>query len=83
MKSSLAHEYENFWEKNLRIIKDECVMVVGALLNRVFEGALTSTIVSDFLWPVNIVGAGIKICPCLSVCLSVRPFVTLYNIEFV
>ena len=32
--------------------------------------------------PVTIVG-GIKICPCLSVCLSVRPFVTLYGIEFV
>ena len=58
MKSSLAHEYENFWEKNLRIIKDECVMVVGALLNRVFEVALTSTIVSDFLCPVTIVGGG-------------------------
>ena len=51
MKSSLAHEYENFWEKNLRIIKDECVMEVGALLNRVFEVALTSTIVSDFYAP--------------------------------
>ena len=35
-----------------------------------------------FYAPVTIVG-GIKICPCLSVCLSVRPFVTLYGIEFV
>ena len=47
-----------FGKKNLRIIKDECVMVVGALLNRVFEVALTSTIVSDFLCPVTIVGGG-------------------------
>ena len=35
-----------------------------------------------FYAPVTIVG-GIKICPCLSVCLSVRQFVTLYGIEFV
>ena len=33
-------------------------MVVGALLNRVYEVALTSTIVSDFLCPVTIVGGG-------------------------
>ena len=47
MKSSLAHEYENVWEKNLRIIKDD-LMFYGSegILNRVFEVALTSTIVS-------------------------------------
>ena len=48
MKSSLAHEYETFWEKILRIIM---FMVVGVLLNRVFEVALTSTIVSDLFMP--------------------------------
>ena len=68
MKSSLAHEFENFWEKILRIIKDDIMfIVVGALLNRVFDVALTSTIVSDFLWPISLVGGSIKICPCLSV----------------
>ena len=39
-------------------------------------------ILFTFYAPVTIV-RGIKICPCLSVCLSVRPFVTLYGIEFV
>ena len=48
-------------------------MVVGALLNRVFEVILTSTIVSDFFMPRDYSrGRGIQICPCLSVCLSVR-----------
>ena len=52
MKSSLAHEYETFLEKILRIIKDDIMfMVVGVLLNRVFEVALTSTIVSDLFMP--------------------------------
>ena len=48
-------------------------MKVGTLLNRVFEVALTSTVVSDFFMPRDYSrGGGIKICPCLSVCLSVR-----------
>ena len=29
MKSSLAHEYDNFWEKILRIIKDD-IMFYGS-----------------------------------------------------
>ena len=51
-------------------------MVVGARLNRVFEVTLTSTTVSDFFMPRDYSrgggGWGIKICPCLPVCLSVR-----------
>ena len=57
-------------------------MVVGALLNRVFEVALTSTIVSDFFMPRDYIrgGGALRLAP---VCLSVRPFVTLCSIEFV
>ena len=40
-----------FRKKNLRIIFTKCFMVVGALLNRLFEVALTITIYSDFLCP--------------------------------
>ena len=48
-------------------------MIVGALFNRVFEVTLTSTIVSDFLCPVTIVGGDLRFAPvCLSVCLSAR-----------
>ena len=56
-------------------------MEVGALLNRVFEVALTSTLVSDFFMPRDY-SPGDYDLP-LSVRLSVRPFVTLYSIEFV
>ena len=77
MKSSLAHEYKNFWEKILRIIKyDIFFMVVEALWNRVFEMALTSNIVSDFFMPRDHSRVGaLRFVP--SVRLSVRPFVTL------
>ena len=68
-------------------------MVVGALLNRVFEVAFTSTIVSDFLCPRDYSrvcvrgeggGAGIKICPpvCLCGCPSVRYRVCVISSQF-
>ena len=53
-------------------------MEVGTLLNLDFEVALTSTIVSDFLCPVTIVGGGggggaLRFAPvCPSVCPSIR-----------
>ena len=74
MRSSLAHEYENFWEKILRIIKDDLMFYgSGNIFEPCFEVALTSTIVSDCFMPRYYSrGGGIKICPCLSVCLSVR-----------
>ena len=37
-----------------------------------------------FLYPVNTVRGALRVAPiCLSVRLSVRPFITLYSIEFV
>ena len=75
MKSSLAHEYKNFWEKILRNIKyDIFFMVVEALWNRVFEMALTTTIVSDFFMPRDHSRVGaLRFAPvCPSVCPSVR-----------
>ena len=57
-------------------------MIVEALWKRVFEMALTSTIVSDFFMPRDHSRMGaLRFAP--SVRLSVRPFVTLYSIEFV
>ena len=75
MKSSLAHEYKKFWEKILRIIKyDIFFMVVEALWNRVFEMALTTTIVSDFFMPRDHSRVGaLRFAPvCPSVCPSVH-----------
>ena len=75
MKSSLAHENDNFEKKILRIIKDGIMFYGrgGTFFYRVFEVALTSTIVSDFFMPRDYSQeGGIKICPCLSLCLSVR-----------
>ena len=56
-------------------------MVVEALWNRVFEIALTSTIVSDLFMPRDHSRVG-ALRFALFVRLSVRPFVTLYSIEF-
>ena len=68
----------------------------GDPLNRLFEMALTSTIVSDFLCPRDYSRGGGALTSTivsdyswgalsllLSVRLSVRPFVTLYSMEFV
>ena len=48
-------------------------MVVGAFLNRVFEVALTSTIVSDFFIPRDYSQGALRFAPvCPSVCPPVR-----------
>ena len=54
-------------------------MVVGALLNRVFEVALTSTIVSDLFMPRDYSrgGGGIKIFPQFSMGL-LKPCIFLW-----